>query len=169
MNGLNSAVSFIKNLANEAWSWGADIIDNIVNGIRNKINDVANVVSNVANTIWEFLHFSVPEKGPLTKFESWMPDFMNGLASGIKKNQKVVEKAVNGVAEAMQLSMNSDLNYTISGTNAMMSGSSAGTVNNYYNDNSQTFHQNNTSPKALSRWDIYRQTNNLLSRVKKAG
>ena len=169
VNGLNSAVSFIKNLAGEAWSWGADIIDNIVNGIKNKINDVANVVSDVANTIWEFLHFSVPEKGPLTKFESWMPDFMNGLASGIKKNQKVVENAVNGVAEAMQLSMNNDLNYTISGTNAMISGSSAGTVNNYYNDNSQTFNQNNNSPKALSRWDIYRQTNNLLSRVKKAG
>ena len=30
-----------------------------------------------------YLYFSVPDKGSLTEFESWMPDFMKGLAQGI--------------------------------------------------------------------------------------
>ena len=33
-NGFNAAVSFIKNLASQAFSWGADIINGIVNGIQ---------------------------------------------------------------------------------------------------------------------------------------
>ena len=38
---------------------------------------------------------------------------------------------------------------------------SSGTVNNY------TFNQTNTSPKTLSRWEIRRQTENMLRMVKK--
>ena len=41
----------------------------------------------VADTIRSFLHFSVPDEGPLTDFESWMPDFMSGLAKGIQKTK----------------------------------------------------------------------------------
>ena len=45
-----------------------------------------------------FLHFSVPDEGPLTDFESWMPDFMSGLAEGIEKSRGMVKAAVNSVA-----------------------------------------------------------------------
>ena len=47
------------------------------------INKVADAVKGVANKIKSFLHFSVPDEGPLADFESWMPDFMQGLADGI--------------------------------------------------------------------------------------
>lgn len=40
----------------------------------------------VAETIKPFLHFSVPDEGPLTEYESWMPDFMSGLAKGIQRD-----------------------------------------------------------------------------------
>ena len=41
----------------------------------------------------------------------------------------------------------------------------AAVVNNYYKtDNSRTVNQTNNSPKALSRLEIYRQTNNALNR-----
>ena len=43
----------------------------------------------MANTIRSHLHFSVPDEGPLTDFESWMPDFMNGLAEGIEKSRGI--------------------------------------------------------------------------------
>ena len=45
-----------------------------------------------------FLHFSVPDEGPLADYETWMPDFMKGLASGMEKNWNLVEKAVKDVA-----------------------------------------------------------------------
>lgn len=102
VNGFNTAVDFVKNLAGEAWQWGADIIDNIVTGIKEKINNVADAVTGVADTIREYLHFSVPDKGPLTDFESWMPDFMNGLANGINSSKNTIDTALNSVAESMQ-------------------------------------------------------------------
>ena len=119
----------------------------------------------MANKIKSFLHFSVPDEGPLADFESWMPDFMQGLAKGINKSKKYVEAAVSGVADAMTLTMQSGLNVDMDGiSGAMMDGSPAGTViNNYNNDNSRTVNQTNNSPKSLSRLEIYRQTRNALN------
>ena len=76
-----------------------------------------------------------------------------------------MEKAVGGVAKAMQLTMDTDLNYSLHGNSgAVIGGSSGGTVNNYYNtDNSRTVNQTNNSPKSLSRLEIYRQTRNALN------
>ena len=47
------------------------------------------------------MHFSVPDEGPLTDYESWMPDFMSGLAKGIEQSKSMVAKAVDGVASNM--------------------------------------------------------------------
>jgi TP901 family phage tail tape measure protein len=164
-NGFDAAVGYIKGLASDAWNWGQDIIQGIIDGIQSAIGWLADCVTNVADTIRDFLHFSVPDKGPLTDYESWMPDFMKGLADGIDKSKKYVEKAVGGVAKAMQLTMDSDLNYSLHGiSEAMLPGSSGGTVNNYYNtDNRKTVNQTNQSPKALSRLEIYRLTRNALN------
>ncbi len=72
-----------------------------MNGIRSCIGAVANAVTDEANTIRSHLHFSVPDEGPLTDFESWMPDFMSGLAEGIEKSRGMVKAAVNSVAADM--------------------------------------------------------------------
>lgn len=102
-SGFNSAVSFIKRLAGQAFSWGSDIIGNIVNGIRSMIGRVKDAASSVASAIRSFLHFSVPDEGPLADFESWMPDFMKGLANGIDRSKGTVEKAIADVADLMDL------------------------------------------------------------------
>jgi len=102
--GFNNAVSFVKNLASSAFTWGADIINGIVNGIKSCIGKVKDAVVNVAETIKSFLHFSVPDEGPLTDYESWMPDFMSGLAKGIEQSKSMVAKAVDGVATDMVIS-----------------------------------------------------------------
>lgn len=164
-DGFQAAVDWIKGLASDAWNWGADIISGIIDGIKSMISNLADTVTGVADTIRDFLHFSVPDKGPLTDYESWMPDFMKGLAEGINKSKKYVEKAVSGVAQAMQMTMDSDLNYSLNGiSGAVVGGSSGSTVNNYYNnDNSRTVNQTNNSPKALSRLDIYRMTRNAMN------
>lgn len=171
VNGFNAAVNFIKNLGSQAVQWGADIINNIVSGIKNCIGKVADAVKGVADKIRSFLHFSVPDEGPLADFESWMPDFMKGLAKGINKSRKYVEAAVSGVADAMTLTMQSGLNVDMSGRGApagdygaMMNGGARATViNNYNNDNSRTVNQTNNSPKSLSRLEIYRMTRNALN------
>lgn len=102
-SGFNNAISFITSLPSKALQWGKDMIMGIVNGIKSCIGAVGDAVSSVANKIKSFLHFSVPDEGPLTDYESWMPDFMKGLAKGIEESKGMVAKAVDGVAADMIL------------------------------------------------------------------
>ena len=118
--GFQTAVSFITGLAKSAVTWGMDIIDGIVRGIKNCIGKVKDAVSNVAETIKSYLHFSVPDEGPLTDYESWMPDFMSGLADGIEKSRGMVTKEVEKLTDTMNLenmipNMDASLNATVDG------------------------------------------------------
>lgn len=120
--GFGTAVSFITGLAQSAVKWGTDIIDGIVNGIKKCIGKVKDAVSNVAETIKSYLHFSVPDEGPLTDYESWMPDFMGGLAEGIEKSRGLVTKEIEKLTDTMNLEnmvpdMDASLNATV-GRNA---------------------------------------------------
>ena len=150
---------------NIARSWGRDLMQNLIDGITDMAGELIDAIAGVARTICEYLHFSVPDKGPLSEFESWMPDFMKGLAKGINKSKKYVEKAVSSVADAMSLTMQSGFDMKFDGiSGAMLDGGSNGVVNNYYNNNnSRTVNQTNNSPKSLSRLEIYRMTRNALN------
>jgi phage-related minor tail protein len=103
-NGFSSAIRFITGLPGQAFQWGKDFIQGLINGISSMIQSVLNTVSGLAERIRSFLHFSAPDEGPLADYETWMPDFMKGLAGGIEKNRDLVEKAVRDVASDMVLS-----------------------------------------------------------------
>ena len=123
-DGFNQAISFITSLPSKALQWGRDIIMGIVNGIRSCIGAVGDAVADVANKIRSFLHFSVPDEGPLTEYESWMPDFMKGLAKGIEGSRGLIEKAVRGVSEDMVISPRVASGMAEAQTPAAASGSS---------------------------------------------
>ena len=110
LNAVKTGFSNVKNhitgLASQAFTWGKDLVMGIVNGIKSCIGAVGDAVSSVANKIRSFLHFSVPDEGPLTDYESWMPDFMGGLAKGIEKSKSMVAKAIEGVSQDMIISPN---------------------------------------------------------------
>ena len=98
---VSSIWDTLKSLPGKALQWGKDLIGNIVQGIKDKIGAVKDAVVGVADKIKSFLHFSVPDEGPLTDFPNWMPDMMQGLATGIKKNMGTVKKAVGALAAEM--------------------------------------------------------------------
>lgn len=161
---MNAVYQAVMEKVNSSWSWGRDLMQNLINGLNYMLGNLINTVADVARAISDYLHFSVPDKGPLTEFESWMPDFMKGLADGINKSKRYVEKAISGVADAMTISMQSDFNVYMSGVTCTMVGTGVTTVVNNYNiDNSRTVNQTNNSPKSLSRLEIYRQTQNVLN------
>lgn len=101
--GFDNVKSHITGLASQAFGWGKDLIMGIVNGIKSCISAVGDAVSAVADKIRSYLHFSVPDEGPLTDYESWMPDFMKGLADGIEKSRGMIEQAMQGVAGDMTI------------------------------------------------------------------
>ncbi len=101
--GFQEAIEFITTLPAKAIGWGKDFVMGLIDGIRQKINAILEPIRDIADKIREFLHFSRPDKGPLRDYEKWMPDFMHGLAKGIKDNQGLVTDAVNGLAENMSI------------------------------------------------------------------
>ena len=162
VEGFSNAVNYVHDLVNQARSWGTDLIQNIINGLHDKIQDLADGVTDVANTIRDFLHFSVPDKGPLTDFRSWMPDFMQGMAQGIERSRGLIQKAISHVSGDMVITPTA--NAALIGSGTMAAAVSNTTTNN--SNVTYNFNQTNNSPKALSRFDIYRQSKNLLSGVK---
>lgn len=102
-DGFSKVKEHITGLAPQAFNWGKDLIMGIVNGIKSVISKVGEAASSVASKIREFLHFSVPDRGPLTDYESWMPDFIGGLAKGIEKSRGMIENAMNGITSDMTI------------------------------------------------------------------
>lgn len=89
-----------------AWGWGKDLIINFANGIIEHTKAVWSSVKEVAQGIWDLLHFSEPDAGPLKDFHTYAPDMMKTFAEGITKNAHLVtdaaSQAMGGVSTAMQ-------------------------------------------------------------------
>lgn len=100
-NGLDNAISFITSLPGKAIQWGRDFINGLADGILEAARGLVNSVRDIAGEISSFLHFSRPDEGPLRQYETWMPDFMSGLAKGINDNAWRVTDALQGVTNQM--------------------------------------------------------------------
>ena len=103
--GSTIATTF-SNLISSAFNWGSDMISGFANGITSHMNAVLERVRGLASSIRSFLHFSRPDIGPLRDYETWMPDFMKGLAKGIDMNSYLVENAIGRVADGMIINPN---------------------------------------------------------------
>lgn len=101
MNGIGRAIDWIKSLPSQAWKWGADLIDGIAQGIRDKISTITDAITSVADVIASYIHFSEPDIGPLSKFHTFMPDMMKELAKGIDRGMPMLEKAMDTMATKM--------------------------------------------------------------------
>lgn len=86
-------------LINDARTWASDMINNFISGITSKISAVANAVKGVAETVASYLHFSLPEKGPLARSDTWMPDMMEMLADTMQGSISILDPALNATAQ----------------------------------------------------------------------
>lgn len=100
--GFEKAIAYIKELPGKAVKWGADFINGLKEGIKDKISSIGDAVAGVADKIRGLLHFSRPDAGPLREYEKWMPDFMKGLSAGISRNKSLVVDQVKDLASRMQ-------------------------------------------------------------------
>lgn len=105
VNIFKKPIEWIKNLGSQAITWGKDLIQGFVNGIKSMVKKVVDAVKNIGQKIKNFLHFSRPDEGPLRDYEKWMPDFVSGLARGIRDNAYLLEDAVSDMAARARISM----------------------------------------------------------------
>ena len=155
--GIGAAIDWIKALPSEALQWGKDIIMGIVDGIKSAASAVGDAVKGVAKDIRKFLHFSVPDEGPLADFESWMPDFMGGLAKGIESSKYKVAAAIRGLSSDMSIGVKAQIipAYAVgcSAPTPVMAGAT-------YN-----FQQTIIAPKSPSPAETARQTRNVIKQA----
>lgn len=97
-------------LSNMAARWGMDLIHNFINGIMSRVAEFKNTIEGIAGIVSDFLHFSLPEKGPLATSDEWMPDFMKNLAEGIEKNKSLVTQAMADLSSDMSADLNINAN-----------------------------------------------------------
>ena len=71
----------------KAKEWGADLIRNFVDGIKQKWEDLKNGVRTVAQSIKDYLGFSEPKKGPLSSFHKFAPDMVDLFIQGLRQSQ----------------------------------------------------------------------------------
>lgn len=103
INGFLNSEAF-----SDAENWGKDFIQNIINGIMSMITNIRNAVSNVAETIASYLHFSVPDVGPLVSVPKWMPDMIDEMTKGIYANEDKLKTAAGSLAGALSAGMSID-------------------------------------------------------------
>ncbi len=156
--GIGQAIDWIKDLPHQALQWGKDIIGGIVDGIKSAADAVGNAVKGIAQDIRKFLHFSVPDEGPLVDFPTWMPDMMKGLASGILENKSLVTAALMDLAGAMSVGLSVTPALAVSGGGSAFAAQQQGSlfaagISRPVIDYHPTFQ----SPKALSPVEIARQ------------
>ena len=155
VHGFDSAIDFIKSLPSKMLQWGKDMIQGLINGIKSMIKGVGDAITGVGNKIRALIHCSRPDEGPLRDYETWMPDFIGGLAHGIESNKYKIVAAMRSLAANMSIAPTVQPAY-VAANSAQVNAASPLTTASY------TFYQYNSSPKALSPAEAARQTRNIL-------
>ncbi len=159
-NTFNGIKDIILGIIEKAKTWGADLLSNFISGVKSKVSAVSDTITGVADKIKDVIGFSEPKEGPLARFHTFAPDMVDLWNETLQKNTYKLEDQFkksfdfSGMATAAN-----NLEDAVGGVAGTGSGSS--TTTNTYN-----FTQNNTSPKALSRLELYRQTKNQLDFAK---
>lgn len=88
-----------------ASTWGSDIIGNLISGISSMIGGLVDTVSGVASTIADYLHFTVPDKGPLADFDKSGADMIDEFIDSMYGEQDKLENALASTAGLISADM----------------------------------------------------------------
>jgi TP901 family phage tail tape measure protein len=106
VDGIEEAVEYVKELPGKFYSWGADMVQKLIDGIQSKIAAVKSKMSELAAAMKGYIHFSEPDVGPLSDFHTYMPDMISEMVKGIDQGIPKVAGAMNNLAAGMLPQMN---------------------------------------------------------------
>lgn len=106
MDIFDNVSSGIQSVLSNAWTWGSDLISNFVSGIWDNIQSVVDAAVDIGNSIRDYIGFSEPDKGPLSKFHTFAPDMMELFASGIKDNAYLIGQSFTDSLSGIETDVN---------------------------------------------------------------
>ena len=156
----DNLVNGIKGLPDEIYSIGSNIVEGLWNGISDMAGWIYDKIvgfgEGVLDSLKSFFGIASPSKVMKEQIGQFLP---MGMAEGIDDKTKAAVDAMKKSAKKTLQAAKS----TLSGISGDLGVSVGGVGGNNVVNNYNTFNQTNNSPKALSRFDIYRQSKNLLA------
>lgn len=134
-NLIEALAELGPDLMSQASEWGADMIEGFVNAIRSGLTNVADAASTVASTIASYLHFSVPDMGPLSDFDESGSDMIKTFIDGMNSEDAALQQALIQQGNLIYNGMTQDYSGQLSGIASQLSamgGSSGQYVFNIY-------------------------------------
>lgn len=159
---VNGMVNAFQSLPGKMVQIGKDAIQGVINGIGAMVgklyDSIKNALGGLVDKAKDALGIASPSKIMRDMVGRWIPA---GIAAGIEKYSGLANDAMVDMARGAVNSANAELSGASLNMPDVNGGGAPGTGRGrsgaVYN-----FYQYNTSPKALSRKDVYRQTKNAL-------
>lgn len=98
-NKIQAIPDKFMELVNGAKTWGSDMIQGFIDGIQQKWAAFTDKIKGLAQTVADYLHFSVPAKGPLSDFDKSAPDMIDLFAKGIRDNAYKIGNEFNNALD----------------------------------------------------------------------
>lgn len=169
-NFIGNIIGKFISMKDDIFNAGQNLVEGLWNGIGDKFNWITGKIQEFTGGILDGIKDFFGIHSPSKLFETDIGyNLVYGLANGITKKTSTAVKSMTDLAKAtvspfsnLQANVGIAKNNLSSGLSSSGgnsgSGSSGGTTLNFY--------QTNTSPKSLSRLEIYRQTKNQLNFAK---
>lgn len=107
-------------LVSNALEWGMDFIYSLVQGITNAIPSLISGVQSVASTIADYLHFSVPDKGPLADFDESGGDMIREFIASMNGEDADLQRALIQQGDLIYSGMTSDYSGQLAGISSQL-------------------------------------------------
>ena len=108
-NLLNYFNSAFEGIVNGAKSWGGDLVDNFIKGMTDNASKLAKQAEDLAGTVSSYLHFSEPEKGPLSDFNESGADMIQNFIDSMESEKYDLERAMNDTASIIGSGMSAEV------------------------------------------------------------
>lgn len=92
-----------QKIRSKTYGWGAEMIQQMANGMRSKIPTIKVTAESVAQTVSTPLHHSTPDEGPLKDDDKWGYEFGEQFADSMLRSVPLVANAANQMAYAASL------------------------------------------------------------------
>lgn len=145
-------------LGKKAVTWGKDMIEGFIKGIKAKLKKIKDTATNIAKDIKKILGFSVPEEGPMSDADKWMPDMIDLMSKGIDENKYKLTRRISSLAN--------DINSTMTGANSGNLGYNASEKASV--GGGVVVYQTNNYSQAHSRYELYKSKQQTAAAVRLA-